>query len=452
MPTPGFSLDPDTWFEEFVACSTTETQYDFLLQTLRQPLTDEQIEDLDLAGGILDVIPKVIESEKRFEVGIDFLNQFRQLQPDLYKREVIYYVDYFFWEAAYYHRPENLDSAIRLIQENPDEDIDQFLPFHRNLWYWCMRDQAVDMSRAAYQSINDRQDKYIGHPEDQLEGDTLYNALQTDYERWTSSVDLDVSAARLAAQSLGLEISDERWQIVLNAMGNAWDREVDPLIFTENRRDFLLLLEIRFLVYLYLKGMPFATSHLIWRDLVKFWQKDNKDAQTPEAYFQMTQFGFDRHLGDKFMLFSPLIFDIGASLWGAEYGYDFLAKHNLILPETAGKARQVIRNLKWNAFDVFHQRLWMAAFVTGVWPKPDSVSTEVFEAEGAIIERTYPNTLDFEIFKTKNKVFFDALPPYVDLKEVQPVKKAAPPVRSPNMPRNTNMTPPKKKKKKRKKR
>jgi hypothetical protein len=54
--------DADAWYEQFDN-KTNEEQYDFVISTLKSPLTESFIEDLDL-GQVLVEMKRYLEKEK----------------------------------------------------------------------------------------------------------------------------------------------------------------------------------------------------------------------------------------------------------------------------------------------------------------------------------------------------------------------------------------------------
>ena len=83
MQPPSFTQNPDAWYEAYETLDNSDQQAAFLLDTLRQPLTQEDFDHSDLGSVLVDFVGDRFEREKRFEDTLDFLRQFEQLQPKL---------------------------------------------------------------------------------------------------------------------------------------------------------------------------------------------------------------------------------------------------------------------------------------------------------------------------------------------------------------------------------
>lgn len=386
MQTPSFSLNPDAWYEAYETLSGTQEQAAFLLDTLRQPLTQEDFDKSDLGGVLIDFVSECFEWEKRFEDTLDFLRQFEQLQPGLYAGEFHYYADYIFDYYCFTGRAEEAEPVIRFFRENPNADIDSFLPLQRAVWYWLKQDWGAQLAADTYRPVREHKG-YWGTPEIEMALAMHTSNLQKVYEHWQRSGTFDPDAAKAAAADYHFSVSEAIWERYRAALSTHIDTATAASRFArEKRDDFMTELNLRFLVWMHHRGFPFYSAHLIWESLVNYWEELHPKSTAAHTYFDLDKKSFDRYVAGKKNLIFPQIEEIGATLWGAAFMYDFLGDSMLIGVAARENAQKAIAALKQDFLNGLESSVWKSAFVVKVWPKADTVPQSDFEADIARFE------------------------------------------------------------------
>ena len=389
MQSPFFTQNPDAWYEAYETLDNSDQQAAFLLDTLRQPITQEDFDQSDLGGVLVDFVGDRFEREKRFEDTLDFLRQFEQLQPKLYAGEFHYYADNVFNYSCFSGQAEKAEPVIRFFKENPNADIDSFLPVQRAVWYWLKQDWGVQLAAETYQTVH-AHTGYWGNPEIEMALAMHTSSLQTTYEQWQRTGILQMDTAISVAAEYHFTISDAITKRYAAALSTSLDTAIAASRFDEeNRNDFMAELNLRFLVWMHNRGFPFYSAHLIWDSLANFWEESQPKAKTAGRYFELKKQSFDRYVAGKRNLMFPQIEEIGATLWGAVFMYDFLGEHKLIDAVARESAQKAIAALKQDFFNGLESSAWKAAFVVKAWPKADSVSQIDFEADIAQFEASF---------------------------------------------------------------
>ena len=389
MQTPSFSQNPDAWYEAYETLDNSDQQAAFLLDTLRQPITQEDFDRSDLGSVLIDFVGNQFEWEKRFEDTLDFLRQFEQLQPKLYAGEFHYYADKFFDYYCFSGQAEKAEPVIRFFKENPNAGIDSFLPVQRSVWYWLKQDWGVPLAADTCQPVREH-GGYWGNPEIEMALAMHTSSLQTAYEQWQRTGTLKMAEANTVATEYHFVISDAIQERYAAALSTPLDTATAASQFAQEKRDgFMAELNLRFLVWMHNRGFPFYSAHLIWDSLVNYWEELHPKAKAAVRYFELDKRSFDRYVAGKKNLMFPQIKEIGATLWGAVFMYDFLVNHNLIDAATWKRAQTAIAMLKQDFYTGLESAAWKAAFVVKAWPKADSVSQSAFEAEAAQFEDSF---------------------------------------------------------------
>lgn len=412
MQSPSFTQNPDAWYEAYETLDNSDQQAAFLLDTLRQPLTQEDFDQSDLGSVLVDFVGDRFEREKRFEDTLDFLRQFEQLQPKLYAGEFHYYADNFLDYYCFSGQVEKAEPVIRFFKENPNAGIDSFLPIQRAVWYWLKQDWGVQLAAETYQPVREHKG-YWGNPEIEMALAMHTSSLQTAYEQWQRTGILQMDTANAVAAEYHFTISD----VILERYAAALSTPLDPATaasrFAQEQRDgFMAELNLRFLVWMHNRGFPFYSAHLIWDSLANYWEESQPKAKTADRYFELKKQSFDRYVAGKKNLMFPQVEEIGATLWGAAFMYDFLGEHKLIDAIARENVQKAIATLKQDFFNGLGSSAWKAAFVVKAWPKADSVSPIDFEVEGVQFQDSFIKPVphvEQQMLPFNN--FFDAVKP-----------------------------------------
>lgn len=389
MQPPSFTQNPDAWYEAYETLDNSDQQAVFLLDTLRQPLTQEDFDQSDLGSVLVDFVGDRFEREKRFEDTLDFLRQFEQLQPKLYAGEFHYYADNFLDYYCFSGQAEKAEPVIRFFKENPNAGIDSFLPIQRAVWYWLKQEWGIQLAAETYQPVREHKG-YWGNPEIEMALAIHTSSLQTVYEQWLSSGTFDPDAAKTVAADYHFTLSEALWECYRAALSTPLDTTTAASRFAREKRvNFMAELNLRFLVWMHHRGFPFYSAQLIWDSLANYWDTTHPKSTAAHTYFGLDKQSFDRYVAGKKNLMFPQVEEIGATLWGAAFMYDFLGEHKFIDAVARENVQKAIATLKQDFFNGLGSSAWKAAFVVKAWPKADSVSPIDFEVEGVQFQDSF---------------------------------------------------------------
>jgi hypothetical protein len=380
MQALSITQDSIAWYKAYEALDNRDQQAAFLLDTLRHPITREDFDQTDLESVIFDFVGHVFDREKRFEEALDFLRQFEQLQPDLYAHSFYGFANKLFNYYCFLGQAEKAESVIRFFEENPNTDIDLFMEAQRAVWYWLKQDWGVQLAAKTYEAVREHTG-YLANPEIEMALAEFASSLQAVYAAWQRTGTFDVDAAKALAADYDLAPSEATWARYQASITTPLDPDAADRFASEKRADLREELKMRFLVWMNNRGFPFYSAWLIWDRLIEYWDETHPKAVAANDYFSLNKKSFDRYLAGKKNLIVPLTEEIGATLWGATFVYDFLGEQNLIPALTLENAREAIAMLKQDFFFGLSLSGWSAAFVVKAWPKADSVSQADAEAE-----------------------------------------------------------------------
>lgn len=398
--------DINDWYEAFENCPQEKLRA-ILLDTFRQDLPATFIEEGVVGEVMLDVLGEWFYEEKKYEETVDFLEEFERLQQELFRQDAQYYYSYM--DDVYFYKGEK-EKVLRIMdfyKNNPGQDIDYFLSFHKKLWYWGLEQETEELARAVYAPV-DKTPGYIGEPAMEFAIAVFYQSLQKAFEKPGA---LNLEPVKKDARDFGFDMGPEIWDILEENYSGDLNPEKMAAEFEKDRDNWTFAIEAHYLKYMCRRGFSFQGAMLIWQELRGFWfERAGKRKLTLEAFLNLPQHAFDEYLAEMTQLFFPRKFDICQTLWGAQFVYDFLREYELITEAAYSSASQAINNLKLQINKVFFQNLWQFSFLHRIWPRPDGVPEEIFQAEQKLFEETYNFQGDYTAFRNNFSALFDILP------------------------------------------
>jgi len=389
MQAPSISQYPNAWYEAYKTLTLSPEQAAFLLDTLRQPLSKEDFDKSDLGGVLIEFVGNWFEQEKCFEDALDFLHQFEQLQPLLYAGELHFYASYIMDYYCFVGQAERAEPVIRFFREHPNQDIDFFLPIQEAVWYWLRQDWGIPLAAETYRPVQEH-GGYFGYPEKEMAMTMHVSSLQTAYQQWLSSGTLHFEESKKVASDHHFVIADAVWERYAVALSTPIDTATATSRFeTEVRVDFMAELNLRFLVWMHEKGFPFYGAQLIWYSLCVYWEESHPKTKHANGYFGLKKQSFEAYIVGKKNLMFPKVKEMGATLWGAPFVYDFLGDIKIIEATTRNEALLATEALKQSFFKGFASRAWEVAFVVKAWPKADAIPQDDFDGDIARFEDSF---------------------------------------------------------------
>lgn len=375
--------DHNVWFDYFQTLNTTDEKLEFYHETLNQPPLNE---DFIEQSGMIDEMFEVLEdltTLKRFGDLEHFQQLMKQQQPEFYARSYKY-IDKDLLE--YYLFIQDDEKAYPLLEpfrNNPNDDIDIFLPIVRLVALYGKTDWISEIAEASHESIKDA-DGYVGEPEEDIALYALSIITEKFYKSYLETGIFDTKTWDAEIARFDFQFNDLPKKYFLAAF-------TDPLFSTEQLKSLLetdhnsamSYLEFRFQKYMFdEKQMPFVTSRCIFGLLMEYWYKASK---TPKL--KLEKKSFDKFLVGRIGFFKQYFSNMIAALYGSFYVYDFLFQLGLINEFSHREALTIIRSLK-RFIHHPRERIWRNGF-TKNWAKPDAATDIEFEADRKLLEDSF---------------------------------------------------------------
>lgn len=403
--------DIETWEEQFTNKSN-EGRYDLVINTLKAPLTESFIEDLDLGGVLVQMLGN-LEKEKQFDKLLNLIEVCISSQPTLYKKEHFYFDDFLVRWYLFHQEKEKLIEPLTRFKENPVKGIDHMLTALKNLLFYGHTDLAVHLAEKTFEPV-ENSPKLIGGSGYQLAVAMYYNYLEQHYKQYLDTHEFNREQFENKINTLKFEFAPGTMDLIEKAIiGNQDIAEVFHQEFFRNRHGCMLFISGHFLKYMYhKKQMRFACSGVLWDGLLNYWEKHTDDETIhPDTFFSLDSDTFDKYLVDViggFLAFNKA--DAVAILWGATYVYDFLLSIGIIKERDYKETITNIYSLKARIIKAFTNDLWEFNFVHR-WELPERVTKEESCAEEEIFVKSLRNKLkDFKEFFPIVKDEFDKIP------------------------------------------
>jgi len=398
--------DVDDWNEQFNDKSN-EGRYDLVISTLKAPLTDSFIEEIDL-GGILVEMLGILEKEKQFDKLLNLINVCISFQPALYKKVHFYFDEFLVNWHLFHQEKEKLTEPLNRFKENPVQGIDNMLLALKNLLFYGHTDLAVYLAEKTFEPV-EKSPELIGGSGYQLAVAMYYNYLEQHYIQYLDTHEFNREQFEQKINTLKFEFAPGTMDLIEKAIIGGQD--IAGLFhqeFFRDRHGCMLFISGHFLKYMYhKKQMSFACSGVLWDGLSNYWGKHTDDETThPDTFFSLDSDTFDKYLVNVmggFLSFNKA--EALALLWGASYVYDFLVSTNLIKEHVYKEAVTNIRSLKARILRVFKNDLWKFNFVHR-WKPQEGITKEELQAEEQIfLNSLHGKTKDFnELFAVEKDV------------------------------------------------
>lgn len=339
--------DVNEWYELFDN-KTNEEQYDFVISTLKSPLTESFIEDLDL-GQVLVEMKGDLEKEKQFDKLLDLIDICKSFQPALYKKEHFYFDDFLIDWYLFHQEKERLDEPLTRFEENPVKSIDCMLPVLKILLFYGHTDFAVRLAEKTFEPVNNSPE-LIGDAEYPLAITMYYSYLERHYKQYldTQKFNLEQLDREINAFKLKLD-HDSLTSIERGLTGNEDIAGIFQKEFSKHKRNCMLIIECYFLKYMqHKKRMSFACSGTLWDSILNYWGEHEKDkTPDPNTFFSLDTDTFDKYLVDVMGgIFGFNKAEAVALLWGTTYIYDFLLSTGIVKESAYQEAIANIYSLK----------------------------------------------------------------------------------------------------------
>lgn len=145
--------DVDKWNEKFHNASDDE-RYDLVIDTLKAPLTESFIEELDLCGVLVEILGN-FENEKDFDKILNLIEVCISFQPTLYKKDHFYFDEFLINWHLFHQEKEKLTGPLDRFKENPVKGIDNMIRALKSLLFYGYTDLAVSLAEKTSEPVEE---------------------------------------------------------------------------------------------------------------------------------------------------------------------------------------------------------------------------------------------------------------------------------------------------------
>lgn len=371
---------PNEWKSLFYSKPWKE-QYDLILETINEELTDEFILELDFPMILLELLHGLRSSNYNDEM-YNLICEIKTKKYEFYKE---YYdvfddllADYYFLKGY----DEKIIEGFKNFVEEPTIGIDQFVNKFDKLIFYGYTEAAVNISLQVYSKLNNSQEIIKG-VEDEFSNVFFVDNLQKTYKSIKSNEPIDSQKLneKLALCELGL--SEDNFNDLLEALSEN-NKAMDEfnIILKKNASNAMKTLSMEFFKYMLdEKELDFVVSSKIWAEFMRFLSIRKMKYKLANEYFTFS----DKELGSYLLQYFDVQWmdtcELGfAMIWGIPFIYDFLYLKGLITEQTYKTSIGNMNKVKAKFMENSEEKLWQYSFVHK-WNKSESVTEEEFEEE-----------------------------------------------------------------------
>lgn len=358
-----------------------EDQYTFF-SWLMQHFPNLEIDWLEIFEDFKDELL----NNGKIDVILSFVIWYRQKNPDDYgvrfefiERDLC---DYY----LYKYNIEKLQDRIAFIQQNPVPAIDTLtVRLLYQLIYHGQYQMAVSYAEAVWKPVNES-DELIGFASYPFINTIYVSQLQKCYEAGLNNIHFDED--RLFRQMVTMGFDDDKtiFEHVLKALKEELNIADIKDSIQKGKDMHMLILNIHFLKYmLHNYKMPFVFSEWIWNFIAT--TKIFGKLKGVENRFYIDAKTLDKHICNKLDSFlGSNELEIFGKVWGLDFVFDFLNKHQLLPDEHYEKMLENISYFRNEMMRIASSNLWQMMFVFN-WPRTNDYIVD--PSEQRLFNETY---------------------------------------------------------------
>lgn len=391
--------DADIWYETYMKLNDKKKD-EYLINTLKQPLSKEFIEEIDYVEFIIELFDNSMKM-KDYEKLIEMHGNIVKINPSIIKED-FYYIDRKFIDY-YLHRKEKEKILLHMNSfiSNPIGSIDYLLPVLSKLCCYGYDDLAVEICEKIYCSVKNSHE-LIGNVEQDLSNYILMYKIQEMYEDIKKGNSICKENILEFLKKYDRDITDYINMIIemLESNGNNI-KIIGRLDSKKSEADIIGRLELHFCKYMKdEKGINFNVSSDLWYSTIKNTIENSKikDAEYPlDEYFLIDDKIYDEYLSQKFSFLSNDVIGAVKICYGIHYVYDYLYFAELISKETYDNCLQIIQEKRKIVLKHINKEAWKYNFIC-IWNKADSIDEHDYIAEKDFIQKIFYEDIDFKTY------------------------------------------------------
>ncbi len=405
--------DVDKWDKQFHNASD-DGRYDMVVSTLKAPLTESFIEELDLGGVLVEMFGN-FEKEKEFDKILNLIEVCIAFQPTLYKEEYSYFDEFLINWHLFHQDKEKLAGPLNRFTENPVKGIDNMLQALKSLLFYGYTDLAVSLAEKTFGPVQESPALIEGAGYE-LAVALYNNYTEQYYKQYLDTHKFDRKQFEQEIKAIEFEFPPQIMDLIEKSIVEGQNQDIVGVLrqeFSRNRHGCTMFVCGHFQKYMHHKNrMSFACSGILWDGMVNYWgERAGKKKADLNAYFSLDSDSFDKYLAGVmggFLSFNKA--DAVAFLWGAQYVYDFLLSAGIIEGHTRAEVVTSICSLKARMLRVVTNDLWKFNFVH-CWGLPEGVAEEAYRAEEEIfVKSLHSKSENFKDFFPTIKDELDKIP------------------------------------------
>ena len=384
-----------------------EKVYDFLYNELEEEEQSpffswlmQQFPDLDIDWlEIFEDFNDDLFLKGEIDTILSFVEWYKQKKPDDYSEKYEFIergiCDYYLYKNDF----EKLQERINFIQQNPVSGIDTLtVRLQYQLIYHAQYQTAFTYAEAVWKPVNES-DKLMGFAVYPFINTIYVNQLQKCYETGLNATPFDKEQLFRKMVTMGFDDDKSIFKIVLNTLKE--ELHIDDIkdSIQKGKDGHLLVLNIQFLKYmLHTYQMPFIFSEWIWNFIAT--KKIFGKHKGIDNWFYIDAGTLSKHISDKFDSYlGSNELEIFGKVWGLDFVFSFLNKHQLLSDEHFEKMRESITYFRNEMIISAGSDLWQMMFVFK-WPRTNDFIVD--PSEQRLFNETYGKD-ENEVFETVNR-------------------------------------------------
>jgi len=405
--------DVDKWDEQFGGKSD-DGRYDLVISTLKAPLTESFIEELDLGGVLVEMLGN-FQKEKEFDKILNLIEVCIAFQPTLYKKEHSYFDEFLINWHLFHQEKEKLTGPLDRFKENPVKGIDNMIQALKSLLFYGYTDLAVSLAEKTFGPVEESPELISGAGYE-LAMALYYNYTEQYYKQYLDTREFNREQFEKEINAIEFKFPPHTMDLIEKSIVGGQDQDIAGVFrqeFFRNRHGCTMFIGGHFRKYMHHKyRMSFACSGILWDGMVNYWGRraENKTADL-NTFFSLDSDSFDKYLAGVmggFLSFNKA--EAVALLWGAHYVYDFLLFAGIIKEHARAEVVTSICLLKTRMLKVVTNDLWEFNFVHR-WGLPEGVTGEAYRAEEEIfVKSLHSKAENFREFFPTIKDELDKIP------------------------------------------
>ncbi len=373
----------------------SQDMFDTACEFFSKEIPEEVFEKYDVVELILELTGHN-DSAKNFGRVLKFIQILKDYQTELYLDNFTYLDSLLINYYCFNNKYEEVKQSFGNFIADPLEDYDKYLEEFRRILYYDYVDIIDEALVSNFHTI-DNSDELV-------EGVGLELAIIKffiELDKLNNTTHFNKEDLIPVFEKYNIDFDDNLLKEIEDGVKEQLSIKEIEAYLQKDRSKAVMILNLYFFKYMQKRGMSFALSSSILKNLMRYFIENN-ETKNFDTFFNVeisTFYEYVLNINNYF--FSDNLHDIIASIWGSVYLYDFLLEKEAISQETYDNFIETAKILKGATIRNNISDLWRSNFIHK-WKKADSVPEKEFIEEEKIFNKSlHISEYDFDEAKDK---------------------------------------------------